>query len=334
MAAKENSIQKSKSNSKNLGIILISLVLLLAIAGCLGNEAGNFAGSALDVPVNVQFTPENPIAGQETIIEVFLQDSQGKPITYLEIDHERVLHMLIVRKDFQNFAHIHAEDFGDVSGQVKEGKLTIKHVFPEPGNYDIVVEFKRPGKDYVISQDILVEGTGQKEKAMQPEFSRKKKFVDYEIAFSVTPEKPNAKEMAVLNYHIELNGEPVQDLEHYLAAKSHLSIWSSDFSEFIHTHAMDEMMGNSDGAAGNNSIDGMNIEGHSMDGMDMQGHSMDEMNMPEHSMPEMNHAENSATFGPDVMAHVKFPKPGLYKVFAQFNHKGKVFAADFWVVVK
>ncbi len=61
-----------------------------------------------------------------------------------------------------------------------------------------------------------------------------------------------------------------------------------------------------------------------MDGMKGMDHSMGAMKMD---------APAPKSGGPDVMFHTNFPKPGLYKVWGQFQHKGKIITANYVVNV-
>jgi hypothetical protein len=45
------------------------------------------------------------------------------------------------------------------------------------------------------------------------------------------------------------------------------------------------------------------------------------------------HPMESATKGPDIRLHTKFPGAGMYKVFMQFKHQGKVQTASFVVAI-
>ncbi len=54
-----------------------------------------------------------------------------------------------------------------------------------------------------------------------------------------------------------------------------------------------------------------------------------------HCHPEqLNRPGPDARAGPDIPFGVIFPKPGLYKLWAQFNRKGKAIVADFVFEVK
>ena len=98
---------------------------------------------------------------------------------------------------------------------------------------------------------------------------------------------------------------PVRNLEPYLAAAMHLAIVKDDMAEFIHTHGE---------VAQENEMKDM-----TEDGM--------------HVMSGMNHAVPAA-FGPDVEAYITFSSAGIYHVFGEFKHNGKVVVASFMVGVK
>jgi len=58
---------------------------------------------------------------------------------------------------------------------------------------------------------------------------------------------------------------------------------------------------------------------------DMSG--MKDMDMG--SISEMNHDAAPQSGGPDVIFHTGFPKAGLYKMWEQFRHEGKIITAPF-----
>ncbi len=46
------------------------------------------------------------------------------------------------------------------------------------------------------------------------------------------------------------------------------------------------------------------------------------------------HPNDQADKGPNIGFNTNFEKPGLYRVFLQFNHAGKIHTGDFTVNVK
>ena len=98
-----------------------------------------------------------------------------------------------------------------------------------------------------------------------------------------------------LDYVVRKNGAEVLDLAPYLGAAMHLAVVSLDLKTFIHAHGI--------------------VPG--------TGPHNDHL-----------HLSTPARFGPEIEAHVLFPSPGYYKVFAQFKHQGRVILTDFMVHVE
>ncbi|MCR5890875.1 hypothetical protein LRS06_24430 [Hymenobacter sp. J193] len=46
------------------------------------------------------------------------------------------------------------------------------------------------------------------------------------------------------------------------------------------------------------------------------------------------HPNDQADKGPNIGFNTNFEKPGLYRVFLQFNHAGKIHTGDFTINVK
>jgi hypothetical protein len=99
-------------------------------------------------------------------------------------------------------------------------------------------------------------------------------------------------------------GKPVSDLQPYLGAMGHAVLLSADSNIYLHTHP----------------TDGAHAEDAQAEGAQAEG---DHAKM-EHAAPAAG-----AKGGPDVMFHTNFPVPGLYKVWGQFQHKGRIVTAPF-----
>jgi Cu+-exporting ATPase len=90
------------------------------------------------------------------------------------------------------------------------------------------------------------------------------------------------------------DGQPLTDLQPYLGAAAHVAIVSAGASEFVHAH----------GEAGGG------------------GHDDAAMEAP------------PAQFGPEVSFNNTFARPGLYKLWGQFNANGQVITVPFVVEVR
>lgn len=130
------------------------------------------------------------------------------------------------------------------------------------------------------------------------ELSGREKAGGLEVSFATMPARLTADRKVVLRYVFRKEGKPVTDLEPWLEAPMHLAIVSSDLKYFMHVHG-------------------------EVPGMSSGGHAEDHMHM---LIP--------AKFGPDIEVPVVFPAKGLYEVFGQVRHNGKIILTKFMVEVE
>lgn len=258
---------------------------------------------ASEVVVDLETMPAELKAGAGAKILFMIKDGQGKPVRDLQITHDRLVHVVIASADFTVFAHIHPDDFGPITDEMKKkAEYPVRFTFPKAGHYIIAID--TAAKDNLISEHFTVDvGGGPKMGPFTKDLSREKKFGDLSVTLATVPETITAGKEATLKYIIKKDGEPVTDLEPYLAAPMHVAIISSDLDNFIHEH------GELPGAT----------MGH-MGGHEHMGHMM-HMNVPK-------------KFGPEIDVPVVFPSKGLYQVFSQIGHKGKVAVLSFMVEVQ
>ena len=253
-----------------------------------------------EVSVDIETTPSALKAGSPAEITFIMRDAEGKPLRGLTIMHDRLMHAVIASADFSVFAHIHPEDFGPITEEMrKKAEYPVQFTFPKAGEYIIAVDSAVGGRHF--SEHFTVDVTGKpKIGPYVRDLSREKKFGDLQVTFSTVPGKIVAGEQAVLKYVIKKDGGPVKDLEPYLAAPMHVAIISSDLDVFIHAHG---------------EIPGM-ASGHHH-----RGHEEMHMNVPE-------------KFGPELDVPIVFPEKGLYQIFSQVKRKGKVILLSFMLEVE
>ncbi|HMK59794.1 MAG TPA: hypothetical protein VK452_01445 [Dissulfurispiraceae bacterium] len=237
-------------------------------------------------------------AGENQTLTISLTDSSGNPLHGLTVTHDRIMHVIIVSRDFTVFSHIHPEDFGPITDAMKESaKYPVHYIFPKAGSYIIGVDFAY--KDRAYSRHFVIDALGEKPVGSASiDLTRKKKFGTYDVTLTSSPEAVSAGKEVMLTYSFAKNGEPVTDLEPYLSAYMHAAIISSDFQYFMHEHGM-------------------------APGMAEHVHHMMMHNM---SIPEK--------FGPVLELRVTFPSSGVYEIFGEVKHEGKVILTSFMVEVK
>lgn len=191
---------------------------------------------------------------------------------------------------------------------VSKDLAQFQHIHPEvdaDGAYSVTTEFPDPGA-YVLYDEFvhegqtvldrreLIVGEGSEAEASLSPDLAPKTIDGVTVALAA-PETIRAGEEAIFTFVVSEGERSVTDLEPYLGAAAHVAIVSADTEDFAHVH----------GEAG---------EGH--EGMG----SMDD------SPP--------AAFGPEVSFHHTFPRPGLYKVWAQFSRAGNVITVPYVVEVR
>lgn len=238
------------------------------------------------------------IAGESAKISFLITDQRGNPADGLTISHERLLHVIIISEDFSSFAHIHPEDFGEITGaMIREARFPVWYTFPEAGRYLVSADTAR-GDIHVSNQFHVVVAGEPKAGPIVVDYSREKSFGEYDVSFTTVPQKIRAGEEVTLRYVIKRGGEPVRDFEQYLGAPMHLAIVMTDLNGFIHAHG------------------------------DVPGSTHD------HIHAGHIHGTAQGNFGPEIDAKVIFPKEGTYKIFSQVQREGEVVLLDFMVQVE
>jgi hypothetical protein len=247
--------------------------------------------------VALDFVPAKVIAGSPVDMTVRIKASDGTPLKGITVIHERILHAVIISKDLDFFAHIHPEDTGPVtSGMLINASFPLLFTFPRPGDYLIGLDFATDDDSYNRTLSINV-AKAPELGSPKMDFSKQKNFDSFKVTLSTTPGDIRSGEDTVLRYIIEKNGKPVKNLEPYLGASMHLAVVSEDLQVFIHAHG---------------SVPGSPHNHH------------DHMHAP--PPPEK--------FGPEIESDIVFPAKGVYKVFSQVKHQGKVLLFDFMVKVQ
>ena len=264
------------------------------------NRSGNMREQTVHVPyvsVELKTTPVHIQAGRPATILFSVKDQEGKPVQNLVVHHDRIMHVVITSRDFRVFAHIHPEDLGPITPDMKKtARFPVKFNFPKAGSYIIGVDFA--AGERLISGHFLVEVSGAPHLGiLQKDFSRKKRFGGYEVTLTSLPETIRAGEEVTLNYNFKKQNKPVTDLEPYLSAPMHVAIISADLKYFMHEH------GELHGISHSNYKNGMHM-----------------------AMP--------GRFGPQITVHAVFPARGVYQIFGQVEHNGKVILTSFMVKVE
>jgi hypothetical protein len=256
-------------------------------------------------------------AGTPATWTLKIVDSEsGEPVQEFENVHEKLLHLIVVSTDLTWFNHLHPEYQGN-------GIFTIDATLPRAGSYKLYADYTPKGKTQEVAQHEFATDGAQptptqilpvhdtagaggwivREVSARPEGEPEAEGgATYQVALMPMPMKLTPNTDVMLHFQVrDANGKPVNDLEPYLGALGHAVLLSSDTKVYLHTHPM---------------------EG----GMEEMDHGKMDHGAMGHSHP--------TTGGPDVIFHTNFPSAGFYKVWGQFQHRGKIITAPFVLKVE
>lgn len=238
--------------------------------------------------------------GTSTEMNFFVNDlPSGTPVpnSMLEIDHEKLMHVIGVRDDLDGFLHLHPEP------TTVPGVFTADYTFYLPGTYKIWSEIKQGGIVHTFGHTPFSVNGKDKLFVEKIDFSREFWTSGYRVILNVDEPVLAGHEHDLSFSVLHSDGDPAH-LDNYLGVLMHLAIIKDDWGQFIHTHP-DE--GETHAVAPLEILPRARANGG--------GHN----------------GEGSINF------HVNFPTPGLYRAFAQFNPAGVVdeaILAMFWIEVK
>ncbi len=182
--------------------------------------------------------------GQPTKISFKVLNDKGAVLKDFTVGHEKLLHFIVVRKDLQDFQHLHP-DFNSQTGE-----FSVNVSFPSDGPYRVFPDFiptpENPQKLAVTLDQDLIVGDQAKYKAQAATADKQlMKTVD---GFNVNYNFPdNLKAGSPIEYTliVEMPGSTVK-LEPYLGAMGHSVIIKEGSLDYIHAHAMDMNMSGMD----------------------------------------------------------------------------------------
>lgn len=245
------------------------------------------------VSVKMEVEPSAPQAGQQFTIAYTLHQG-GQPLTLnkLQITHERPMHLIVVSQDLSYFSHIHPEEKGG-------GRYSVTATIPKAGPYLLFNEFvTEKGVVQYDRHEITLSGDGAQSEANagtnpQPTLGHIQQVGD--LSTLLTADTGTVKRRVPTTFLLDVSrgGRPVTDLEPYLAAAGHVVLISRDTTQFTHTHG----------------------EAH-------------DPNVP-HTHNTTTHPLPPVRFGPQIeFTHTFSTQPGLYKIWVQFIHSGKVVTVE------
>lgn len=160
-------------------------------------------------------------------IVISLQDDTGKPVNELEINHEKLLHLIIVNEELDQYYHLHPEKVG-------EGKFEVANHPLSEGEYKAFIDIKPKNLNYEVNPVSFQVG--------EESHGHASLIADKELIQTIEGE---TVELDVSSF------ESAQDvtlsfkldeskLEQYLGAAGHVVILDEKADNYLHVHPLNE----------------------------------------------------------------------------------------------
>jgi hypothetical protein len=198
-------------------------------------------------------------------IIITLKEQNGDVVSDLEVNHEKLMHLIVVSTDLGVYKHLHP-----VSNQ--PGIFKVKHGL-EDGEYKLFVDIKPKDLSYEVQPIELMIGNsseGHNHGALSLDKELMKQVDNHKV--TLEPTSLSANEEIQLNF--DLHGETP---EQYLGALGHVVILDEKAQNYIHVHPLE---------------------------------------------------------GKEPVFQTKFSKPGIYKIWSEFQFDGEVFVFPYVVEIK
>ncbi|MFF2154787.1 hypothetical protein ACFVVQ_05675 [Paenibacillus chitinolyticus] len=199
-----------------------------------GDHSAAAKPASEDLNVSFTFPAGAAKANEETELTIHITDKDGKPVNKYDVNHEKLLHLIIVNHDLSFFNHIHPEFKED-------GKFTVNTTFPAGGEYKVFADFiPTGGINTTLSEWVKVEGKEDKHAAITAEAKLVKEVGGKEIELALSGTKPN--EDVTLTFYIRdaKTKKGIDNLQPYLGAVGHVVILSKDANQYLHVHPVNE----------------------------------------------------------------------------------------------
>lgn len=191
-------------------------------------------------------------AGETAPLTFRITDERGRVVRDdFELEHDKQLHLIVVRRDTAIFEHLHPRKGVD-------GRWSVDLNLREPGVYRAYADFKLDGKRRTLASDLFVPGDFRPNRSPEPNVTDEtfdatgKPAGDLDVALKATGVRAGREKP--LTFAVTRDGQPFDALQPYLGAKGHLVALREGDLAYLHVHpteAGSEHGSTSTGARGN-----------------------------------------------------------------------------------
>jgi hypothetical protein len=163
--------------------------------------------------------------GRSAEIAFHIAGSDGRPVRNFDTEHEKQMHLIVVRRDLTGFQHLHPSLDAD-------GTWRTTTTIPEAGSYRVFADFTTGGQAHTLASDLAVDGQVDWQE-LPAETSTAKTADGYDV--QVAGGTSSAGRETELRFAVTRDGQPVA-VEPYLGAGGHLVALREGDLAYLHVH--------------------------------------------------------------------------------------------------
>jgi hypothetical protein len=190
--------------------------------GGTGHDAAKApAGLALaDAGLRLEVDRSRLAAGRRERVAFRIIDADADAVRDFDVEHDRRMHLIVVRRDLTGFQHLHPEMAAD-------GTWSTPLRLDEPGSYRVFADFKAGGASRTLGADLHVAGRFEARELPHPA-DRVAAGDGYEVELAADGDQ--------LRFTVHADGRRIDDIEPYLGARGHLVALREGDLAFLHVH--------------------------------------------------------------------------------------------------
>jgi hypothetical protein len=167
--------------------------------------------------------------GRPSTLRFRIADPDGRPVRDFAVEHEKRMHLIVVRRDGQGFQHLHPT-------MDAAGTWSVPLTLAQAGAYRVFADFKHDDRAQTLAADLAVDGSADYQPLPAPATTATTQD-GYEV--SLDEQSVRAGREAELRFTVRRDGQVVRT-EPYLGAGGHLVALREGDLAYLHVHPGDE----------------------------------------------------------------------------------------------
>jgi hypothetical protein len=163
--------------------------------------------------------------GRASELRFSIRGAGGGTVRDFDVEHEKRMHLIVVRRDGRGFQHLHPE-------LDARGTWSVPVTLSEPGSYRVFADFKHDGEARTLATDLDVDGNADYKPLPEPALTADAGD-GYEVRLDAG--RVRAGHEAELRFAVTRDGDRVRT-QPYLGARGHLVALREGDLAFLHVH--------------------------------------------------------------------------------------------------